>query len=118
MTCCILPNLNIATRVRRDFIEVENINGKTLNNFKNELISRNIYEEMNHDTHANPNENCQILTDIISEAKNIHIPKTTRRFNKRKDKKEKWMTTALLNQINMKNDMYLDWKTKSATIEI
>ena len=28
------------------------------------------------------------------------------------------MTTELLYQMNMKNDMYLDWKTKSVTIEM
>ena len=28
------------------------------------------------------------------------------------------MTNELLNQINQKNDMYVDWKTKSTTVEI
>ena len=43
------------------------------------------------------------------------MPKTTRRYNKHKDKKEKWMTYELLQQINKKNDMYVDRKTKSTT---
>ena len=46
------------------------------------------------------------------------MPKTTRRYNKRKDKKEKWMTNELLVQINKKNDMYVDWKTKSIPNDI
>ena len=54
----------------------------------------------------------------LSKAKLTHMPKTTRRYNKRKDKKEKWMTNELLVQINKKNDMYVDWKTKSTTIEM
>ena len=43
---------------------------------------------------------------------------TTRRYNKRKDEKEKWMTNELLKQINKKNYMYVDWKTKSTTTEM
>ena len=68
--------------------------------FQNELLRQNIYGKLNQDVHANPNENDQILSSILSEAKVMHMHKTTRRFNKRKDKKEKWMTNELLNQIN------------------
>ena len=73
---------------------------------------------MNHDIYANPNMNDQILINALSKAKLTHIPKTTRRYNKRKDKKERWMTNELLKQINKKNYMYVDWKTKSTTTEM
>ena len=118
MTCCILPNHNAVKRVNREYIEVENINEKTLGLLKNELQNTNIYEKMNHDIYANPNMNYQILIIALSKAKLTHMPKTTRRYNKRKDKKEKWMTNELLKQINKKNDMYVDWKTKSTTTEM
>ena len=52
------------------------------------------------------------LQSLLS-AKNKHMPKKLRKFNKRKDKGENWMTDELLNQINRKNDMYVDWKYKS-----
>ena len=55
--------------------------------------------------YANPNMNYQILINALSKAKLTHMPKTTRRYNKRTDKKEKWMTHELLKQINKKNDM-------------
>ena len=73
---------------------------------------------MNHEMCANPNENYQILIDILSKAKEIHISKTERRYNKRMDKKEKCITIELLIQINKKNDMYGDWKTKSTKPEM
>ena len=41
-----------------------------------------------------------------------------RKYNKRKDKKEKWMTNELLNQINLKNDMYVECKSQSTSIDI
>ena len=46
------------------------------------------------------------------------MPKIRRRNNKRKDKSEKWMTNELLQQINKKHDMYVDWKTRSTTTEM
>ena len=118
MTCCILPNHNAVKQVNREYIEVENINEKTLELLKNEFENTNIYEKMNHDIYANPNMNYQILIKALFNAKLTHIPKTTRQYNKRKDKKEKWMTNELLKQINKKNHMYVDWKTKSTTTEM
>ena len=73
---------------------------------------------MNHDIHVNPDMNYQILINTLSKAKLTHMPKTTRRYNKRKDKREKWMTNELLKQINKKTDMYVEWKTKSTTTEM
>ena len=113
-----LPNHNVINPVNRNYIEVETIIEKTLGQFKNALTSTNIHEKMNHEEYANPNENYQILINILSKAKEIYMPKTTRRYNKRKDKKEKWMTNELLQQINKKNDMYVDWKNKSTTTEM
>ena len=75
---------------------------KTLGQHKNELQNTNIYEKMNHDIYGNPNMNYQILISTLSKAKLTHMPKTTRRYNKRKYKKEKWMTNELLKQINKK----------------
>ena len=46
--------------------------------------------------------NDQILINALSKAKLTHMPETTRRYNKRKDKNEKWMTNELLKQINKK----------------
>ena len=112
----ILPNHNAVKRVNREYIEVENINEKTLGQPKNDLQNTNIYAKINHDIYANPNMNYQILISALSKAKLTHMPKTTRRYNKRKDKKEKWMTNE--QEMNNKNDMYVDWKTKSTTTEM
>ena len=62
--------------------------------------------------------NYKILINALSKSKLTHMPKTTRRYNKRKDKKENWMTNELLKQINKKNNMYVDWKRKSTTTEM
>ena len=46
---------------------------KTLGQFKNALTSTKIYEKMNHDVYVNPNENYQILINILSKAEDIYV---------------------------------------------
>ena len=101
MICCIL-NGNIIKKSSNVFIEVENINEHSLGNFKNDLIKNNIYETLNKNMHSDPNENYEILAKFVTEAKEKNMPKQVRRFNKRKDKKEKWMINELLSEINIK----------------
>ena len=71
---------------------------------------------MYHNGEATVNENCEIGINILLEAKNKHIPKIMRTYNKHKDKK--WMTSELVNQINLKNGMYVEWKSLSTSIDI
>ena len=49
---------------------------------------QNVYYKLYHNGEATVNENCQICINILLEAKNKHIPKIMRKYNKRKDKKE------------------------------
>ena len=116
MTCCILPD-NKTRKNMKILVEVENVNEFNLSNIRNELIEINIFEKLNLNIHDDPNHNYQIVSTILTDLKTKHIPKKIRRFNKRKDKKEKWMTNELLMQINTKNDMYVDWKSNSNNLE-
>ena len=117
MTCCILPQ-NKTQQNKKIYIEVELISEKTLENLKDELNKIKLCEKINHDIQSNPNESYNILSDILCDVKQRCIPKKTRKYNKRKDKKEKWMTDKLLTEVNQKNDMYVDWKSNSVTAEI
>ena len=117
MTCCMLSKNTIEKNTNL-LIEVETINQHTLENMRFDLNQQNIYSKLYHNGEATVNENCEIFINILLEAKNKHIPKIMRKYNKRKDKKEKWMTSELLNQINLKNDMYVEWKSQSTSIDI
>ena len=46
------------------------------------------------------------------------MPKKLKKFNKRKDKREGWMTDELLQLVNTKNDLYVEWKKNSKTLNI
>ena len=89
MNWCILPNHNAVKRVNREYIEVEIINKKHLDNLKMNYKIQIYMNKINHDIYVNPNMNYQSLINALSKAKLTHMPKTTRRYNKRKDKKEK-----------------------------
>ena len=117
MTCCMLSKNTIEKNTNL-LIEVETINQHTLENMRYDLNQQNIYSKLYHNGEATVNENCEIFINILLEAKNKHIPKIMRKYNKRKDKKEKWITSELLNQINLKNDMYVEWKSQSTSIDI
>ena len=64
------------------------------------MIKSEIMSKLDLDPRANANENYEILSKIITESKNKHIPK--KKFDKRKHKKEKWMTNNLLSLVNQK----------------
>ena len=81
-----------------------------LDKFAAEIKESKICERINSNADADPNANLDILTNIINAAKNNNIPQKVKKFNKRRDKKEPWMTNELLLMVNRKNELYVDWK--------
>ena len=55
---------------------------------------------------TNPNANYEIFIILFQLAKNKHLPMKSVRYQKRKHKKSKWMTTGILNSINTKDGLY------------
>ena len=53
---------------------------------------------------SSPHENYDIFMKLIQDAKKLHFPKKTVKFNKKKHTKSKWMTYGILNSINKKID--------------
>ena len=58
------------------------------------------------DGHTNPNDNYEIFITHFQLAKDKHLPMKSVRYQKRKHKKSKWMTTGILNSINTKDRLY------------
>ena len=92
------------------YIEVELTSQDNLDKFAAEIKESKICERINSNADADPNANLDILTNIINAAKNNNIPQKVKKFNKRRDKKEPWMTNELLLMVNRKNKLYVDWK--------
>ena len=66
------------------FVEIEKISTISINNFRYFVIKSDIISKLDLDPCANAIENYEILSKIITESKNKHIPK--KRFDKRKHK--------------------------------
>ena len=79
--------------------------------FKHAIENADLNHKLGHEPSADPNLNDEILAKVLQCAKIKHIPKVTKKFNKRKNKREKWMTDELLKLDVRKNKLYVKWKT-------
>ena len=84
------------------YIEVQNINSASIINFKNSVGNSDLFSQFDLSLDANPNDNYNILSSILEQAKNKHIPKRIQRLNRRKHFIEPWMNRELLTLINKK----------------
>ena len=92
-------------------IEIEKLTKETISNFKKEIENSDVYNKLDKHMSADPNSNFNILSKILNTAKTRHIPKSVKKFNKRKHTKEKWMPNDLLKLVVKKNERYVEWKT-------
>ena len=99
------------------YVEVQNINPASINNFKNSIATSDLLSQLDLNVNANPNVNYNLLSSVLEQAKIRHIPKIIQRFNRRKHCIEPWMNKELLTLINKKNDKYRDWKSTNNDIE-
>ena len=88
------------------YITVFSNSDQTKQNFKNDLESRNTYNMLNKEPNANPNENYLILQTAITDSMETHLTKKVMQFNRKKHKRDPWMTYSILNSVNRKNLLY------------
>ena len=72
---CILEDTHVCHIKNNMFVEIEKISTTSINNFRNSVIKSEIMSKLDLDPQANANENYKILSKIITESKNKHIPK-------------------------------------------
>ena len=99
------------------YVEVQNINSASIIYFKNSVGNSDLFSQFDLSLDANPNDNYNILSTILEQAKNRHIPKKIQRLNRRKHCIEPWMNRELLTLINKKNDKYQDWKSTNNDVK-
>ena len=102
MYFCVM-NENIRKPVTQsNHIEVEILNEESISNFQNKIAKLEIHNKLDENPNKNPNYNYKILSTLLQNAKSKHIPKQMSGFNKRRHKKQKWMTDELLAKIVIK----------------
>ena len=88
------------------FITIETNNVASIQNFICEMKTLNIYDKLNKSIDRKPEENYEAFVKSIKDVKNKCLPKKVVKYNIKKHKKCKWMTSALLKSINTKNQLY------------
>ena len=91
---------------KTNYITIYLNSAESKNKFRNDFASKNIYEKLNKDIHCNPNENYNILESEIITSMESHMDKKTVKFNRRKHKRDPWITFGILRSVNKKNKLY------------
>ena len=117
MYFCIMDENFRKSASQKKFIELEVFNDESIEKFQNEIANLEMHNQLDANINKNPNDNYKIVSTLLQTAINKHIPKRIVKFNKRRHKKERWMTNELLAKIVIKSDMYVDWKTTPVTSE-
>ena len=69
-------------------------------NFKNHISSKDIYNKLDNNLHADPNLNYNILEKEIIKSMETHMQKNTVKFSRRKHKRDPWITFGILRSVN------------------
>ena len=97
----------IQRRLSPKTVKINRYNNISIDKFKQELLQENIINKLDSSPHSDPNGNYIILHDIIQKAKQKHLPTVTKKFNKHKHKKEKWITRGIINSIKFRDKLHL-----------
>ena len=111
MSFCIVEGKVKRVKDTPKYIEVENITPLSISNFKGAIGNSDILSKFDLDPQADPNITITCYLPQLIKLNRCIFLKKSKKFNKRKHKKEPWMTNDLLVLINKKNDMYRNWKS-------
>ena len=112
---CALNDNTVKNYDKTKCITTENFSENNMKKFRNEIANAEIYSKLDPSLNADPNSNYEILSKILCDAKNNHIPRRSKKLNKRKDKIEAWITDEILATVVQKNKMYVKWKSTPIT---
>ena len=100
-------NLRTVNIIPHKYITINKQTPIAIQNFKEELSSFNIMELLDVNLESNPNNNYDVLHDLICALKQKHFPNKKIKFNKYKHKSTPWITTGILKSIKFKNKIHL-----------
>lgn len=83
--------------------------------FRSNIESKQLYNNMNRDLSADPNENYNAIETAITKSRDLYLGKKTVRFNRRKHRKDPWITHGILKSVNTKNKLYKRLKKTKST---
>ena len=75
-----------------------------------ELTNSGVYDKLNNHKDANPNDNYNILHNVLSDIGAKCMPTKKVKINKHKHKKSKWITQGIIRSITFRDKLYLKMK--------
>ena len=108
----------ILSHTKTRYITIYSNSAEAKNNFKNDIISKNIFDRLNKNLTNNRNENYNILEEEISNSLEIHMNKKTVKSNRRKHKRDPWINFGILHSINRKNSLYKKLKKTNSESDV
>ncbi len=100
------------------YITIRKNDDKSLQHFGESIAKKKIFQKMNKNLSQNPNENLEILTTILTDAKSKCLPSKKVKYKKKIHKKDPWMTDGLLIVSAKKDSMYAELIHTPAGTEI
>ena len=74
--------------------------------FVNELISLEIYGKLDKQLNSDPNNNFEVLSQILKYAREKYLAERKVKYQKKLHKKSKWISNGILKSINTKDRLY------------
>ena len=93
------------------FVKICKADENSICKFVEEVRSKNVYQMLDKNLIADPNENCKLIEKLLNESKEKHLPTRTVKFNKHRHKKSEWITMGIIKSIQFRDKLYLKLKT-------
>ena len=87
-------------------IEITNNNIISMNKFRSGIEASNIWDKLDKDNLADPNENYHILETEIINQRLKHLPTKIVKYKKHKHKKAGWITHGIIRSIVFRDKLY------------
>ena len=84
---------------------------ESLDNFRHEISNGEMYNLLDKNINADPNNNYNIVHDTIHKARIRHLSTKKVKFNKHKHKKNDWITLGIIKSIKFCDNLYKTLKS-------
>ena len=102
-----LINANLMPPTEKNkYVTIYSHNDESISKFRNDIIDKRIFNQLNKDLHSNPNANYNLLESEIVHSMNSHLGIKIVKFNKKKHKRDPWITYGILKSVNQKNLLF------------
>ena len=108
---CLIDIHNLTTTQNTPtFIHINTQNYNAMNNFKMNIVNANILNKLNHQALLNPNDNYEILNNIIKHNIKTHFPTRFVKYNNINTHKSSWITNGIIRSIRFRDNLYRQLK--------